>query len=184
MSFPKKLPKAVAEAGQLIARFRAEDPCNAFDQREKGERFLYVVAENEHFFSVFEGERRLCMGKLPYGKSTFKLRVWCNKHRAQWRDNFLDNINQVLERWTNHLQLNIVEGNIGTGNGAGKAFAICFMTWHPELANVVRDGLGLTLLDGNGMPFTPVKEPAPKPTRIILSRTEWMARHYPQRAAA
>jgi len=33
--------------------------------------------------------------------------------------------------------------------------------------------------------FTPIlPKPEPKPPRIILSRSEWMARHYPNRAAA
>jgi len=155
MPFPKTLPKQIAERGELVAQIRTEAQF-----RTSGAEFIIYLAHRNGVFHTFCAYRGARTGRLTGLRS-----YTANYDHNAAASSVQYHINDVMK---NSLH-QIADFTIRLDTVEGKEFADRFFAYNPEMKAVRKEQHEASA----------PKEPEPKPPRIILSRNEWMVRHYP-----
>jgi len=120
MTFPKKLPKKIADAGRLVAQLRFDDDKSGCND---GSAFIFVVVDEHSLFHVFCAVRCLSTGRLHVGS----IGSWT------YCDIAVKKINDYMARLRYDLHAHLVEGEVWRNTADGKTFADTFLGKYLEL---------------------------------------------------
>jgi len=156
MSFPK-LNRELTKHGEVIAKMRILTDHALWENYA----FVFKSGGNKGFWFIIATKTKLANSDFLIEDKLYSDTV-CESARRLC--NFLAIITKLPD-W------DVAEGQI-----KDVQFARIFFDERPDLKTLI--------LNGDGIPFAEPVQPASKPARIILPRSEWMAMHYPQFVAA
>jgi len=163
MSFPKELPAKIINAGTPVAQIRL---------KRQGKKSIVFVNDRILYLSMGADGTFVCFVADDNDTEDDKSRYVSNYGSYESCKGAVQAINSDIVYWEKQASLNIVEWETLDETAVGREFSELFLDGHPE-----RKDLDYTIS------FL-TSETAPAPRRPILSRSEWMARHYPQPVAA
>jgi len=164
MGFPTVLPKKVAEAGrQLVAQLRFESK-NSFTN----DHYVFVVLSADGYYCVVYGGDDCDLTFQVVGRSKFQV--------SDSLEFAVAKVCEIMGSWERDSALMIAECECWYGTEATRSFVDKLLRELPSLRAIVR------FANGETPDIAP--EPETKPVRTILSRSDWMARHYPNRVVA
>jgi len=160
MPFPKKLPRKVIKDGELVvAQMRFQQSKPDVNSSFLEERFIFLVANAVGNCCSFIADYNRKTGRLVYRAKAINV----SSTMAAV------DIGISIEDWK-QFHLAVVECEACDDTKAGREFLEHLLRDNPELKPVVRVGRREELS---------ACDPERKPLRVILSRSAWMARHYP-----
>jgi len=173
MPFPKTIPKKIAENGTVVALFRFANKDSAAIRY--WEIYLYLVVDDNGRYRRYSACRHAPGSRLSLaGYFSCADRVSCEEA--------IDTFSRF-----SHVQINFdfAEGKILEHSTAEKEIIEVLERTHPELRihiDLLRSGW--FVFPATHAPSSPEPQTEPASSRFILSRSDWMALHYPQHAAA
>jgi len=157
MPFPEILPERLAKAGKLLAQLSFGSHMGTCVEYS-----IFLFLTDDSSFALFHGMMNLKAGVFGGHNQKFST-----------LGGVLARIKDVIDNQEKRSGTSIANGELFIDTLEGAAFADGFLRENPDLSSsVVRIGHRDALS---------VKPPEPAPPRTILSRSEWMARHYPDR---
>jgi len=162
MPFPQELPKEVADAGQLVAQFRFEDT-------KKSEEFFFMTFDDVGFFRFFHARRN-----NPSLRETKDELILFGQYTLTTRsvEDMVEYAAHYREIWKNELYITLMEGEILTDTVGGKRLSrTCQREQKFTDACIYMGSKRHSLISS---------QESSMPLRTILSRSAWMAIHYPK----